>query len=310
MRSAIDAPEVVFDYAPIEGFSYPFGSLVLSESIRAFAADRKTRGLVTRARGFDEKNTKHTYLAHIGFFEHHGLHKGKKPGEAPGNSRYVPFRVLTRKSLEATLSTGKRKLGDAIQDESNRLCSVVLGLDAPTHDHPVAYCFREIIRNVFEHAITDECYVCAQRWVNGKIEIAVVDRGRGVRASLEERYRFVDDEQALSEAVKPGVSRVDPLSQNDEDVWHNSGYGLYVLSELARRTNGQFLLCSGGRALFCNVASKTFRSYTFKGTAVMLSMTRPLGVNLRELLRKIVSEGEKAQPTDAPRPPSKSTRTI
>jgi hypothetical protein len=307
LQAHINEPAIVLDYGPVR-YAYPFGALVLSEEIRRITKVRHELGFETKYCNYDEKNYCHSYLSHIGFFKHHGIAQGKKPGEATGSSAYVPFRDISFPVLKRLSERRGIEVNDVIDEEARRLAQIVLQLGDIVRGHPVAYCFREIIRNVFEHAETASCSVCAQKWYTGELEIAVVDRGRGIFSSLSERYKISSDSAALREAIKPGVSRVKDKPQT-EDVWHNSGYGLYVLSELASRT-GHFILCSGNTGLFCRGDEKLDKDYPFFGTAVKLKMTKPRGVNINDLITAIIKEGEGGTPQGAKRAASKSTKTI
>jgi hypothetical protein len=307
LRGYLMESELLLDYGPIQ-YAFPFGALVLSEEIKRFAEDRHKLGLRTQYTGYSEKNYCHSYLAHIGFFEHHGISKGRKPGEASGSTAYVPFRNISLSDLQQVSKERGISQGAAIEEEAGRLAQVVLQLGEPIKDHPVAYCFREVIRNTFEHGEIATCSVCAQKWYKGDLEIAVADRGRGILRSLSERYTFSSNSAALREAIKPGVTRAGD-KPDVEDDWHNSGFGLYVLSELASQT-GHFLICSGDSGLFCQGSDKYDRNYSFSGTAVKLSMQKPRGVNINKMIRAIVKAGEELVPRGGTRTASKSTKRI
>jgi len=71
----------------------------------------------------------------------------------------------------------------------------------------------------------------------------VSDRGRGVQSSLSEVLPGIDPSDALAKALEPGVSR-QPHDQNRGN-WENTGFGLFVLSKLAKN-KGVFTLWSSG----------------------------------------------------------------
>ena len=182
-----------------------------------------------------------------------------------------------------------RMLGDIVQEESNLLAQVITQKRELKFNRPIAYCLREIIRNVFEHANTDRCAICAQKWFDGTVELAVVDQGRGVRKSLEEKHSFTSDFEALVYSTKPGMSRALPMAT--EDAWANSGFGLFVLSELGRKI-GPFLLISGGTGLRADNGEIRQLHAQFHGTAVKLKIKPPKGINFEEFIHNIISEGE------------------
>ena len=119
------------------------------------------------------------------------------------------------------------------------------------------------------------------------MEIGIIDRGRGIRKSLEEKYSFTSEYDALQHAIKPGVTRT---SGTDPGRWGNTGYGLYVLSELCRQT-GEFLLASGVSALCIRDGKQNQRAESFIGTAVKLRMTKPQR-DVAEMISEIITKGE------------------
>lgn len=270
-------------------FVTPFGLLVLSSELKSIAS-RRPLGAV-KITGLALSNPAHSYLAHLGFFDHMGIGYGKKLGQAVPNERYVPILKLTHEQLTVGTEFPSRPIGHFVEIESRRLASVLTGKNDITVNRPIAYCLREIIRNTFEHANTNEAVICAQRWATGETEIAIVDRGRGIRNSLAERISTSDDKSAIELALEPGVSRSTPSTGEDE--WANSGFGLYVLSELGRLC-GSFTLCSG-KAAVSTANGKTFaHPFHFHGTAIKLRIQKPKGQNLESIINAIVTAGERS----------------
>ena len=128
---------------------------------------------------------------------------------------------------------------------------------------------------------------------------------KGIRASLSNRHAISDDLAALKRAIEPGVSGASPGS--DDDRWANSGFGLFVLSEVGRKF-GRFTLCSGGACLVAVEDEAKITTGTFHGTAVQLRMKRPAGTNLGDLIDRIIQDGEARTAAEGqPRRASKST---
>jgi hypothetical protein len=238
----------------------------------------------------------HGYLAHMGFFRSIGFDKGKRPGEAAKGATYVPITILTLHDLEQnrrsmmTPTGDLPHLGDAIERESMRLAALVTQDKRPRINRPIAYCFREIIRNVFEHAEIDTCAVYAQKWANGVIEVAIVDRGIGIHASLLPKLELASDADALRAAITPGVSS---KRGKDESAWTNSGFGLYILSELGKQL-GVFKLCSGITELRAEDGNLREEDHiaSFTGTAVGLKIRQLATTEFSKLIKKIADEGE------------------
>ena len=292
-------------------FARPFGALLLAAELRALADD----GCAIQFVGFEKAGSVHYILGQQGFFRYLGHEFGRAPGEADGGDGYLPVTEITRGALEARMAETGKALGPTIHAEATRLAHLVTQSHAGKVVRPVAYCFREVIRNVFEHAQTDCCVVFAQRYKKGgNVEIAIVDKGRGIRASLAERHAFDTDEGALRAALEPGRSRAilpdaDALPDGPEAAWANSGFGLFVLSELGRRT-GAFSLVSGSSRLELKPENEEVKGTAFAGTALCLKISKPKGVNFEHYIENIIAEGEERSHEAGRGRASRSTRTL
>lgn len=297
------AHDIELDFGPLE-FAQPFGALVLGCELQRFL-EGLPEGVRVRPLGIDARRPVQSYLGHVGFFEFVGLSLGKAPGEAHGGLRYVPITEFDREPLAAEAVRQKSALGDIIHKESERIARVVAQQNRYAVFNPIAYCLREIVRNVFEHAEIDHCVIFAQSWNDGSVELAIVDRGCGIRASLSKQHTIDDDLTAVMRAIEPGVSGAQ--QGGDDDRWANSGFGLFVLSEIGRKF-GRFALCSGGGCVLATDGETKVSAGRFHGTAVQLRMKRPKGSNLGELIDQIIREGEARTVVEGqPRRASKST---
>ncbi|UJX39318.1 hypothetical protein K9F62_11310 [Desulfovibrio sp. JY] len=283
-----DEPLVDFNFSFIE-FAKPFGTLLIAEEIKRFVKLRKSKGLKTRAIGHKANSDPLSYLRHIGFFKFIGLDVGNSPGEAVGSLSYTPIEEINIDSIREKYNMQTESIGQVVQNEGERLASIILGLPSIKPNNPVSYCFTEIIRNVFEHGKTSHCCVSAQKYKNKRIEIAIIDRGVGLKNSLAERFNITNSRQAIELGMSPGVSRVE--FSDDDDPWHNSGYGLYMLSQLAIRT-GSFFICSGKCSLRCFKDFKKWKYLNFDGTAIKLEIIKHDGMDIRKLLTDIRRDGE------------------
>lgn len=154
---------------------------------------------------------------------------------------------------------------------------------------------NETIDNIVNHSNTVvPGFVCAQlRQDKQKVEIGIFDFGRGVKNSLQESYQLRDDTQALSEAVKRGVTRNVDIGQ---------GNGLAGAREILMKNQGTFCLWSGlaeyrienGVEIGSSVYNNT------PGTGILLSLDCSKPVDLSETFigdnswDYIASECEKA----------------
>lgn len=295
------ADAVVVDFSNVAA-AEPFGMLLTGESLRAFFRNRQ--GKNTSADGVRAGDPVHEYLAHLGFFHWLGLPVGKSPGAVEGGANWMPITILNRTELEKRMNEMNRPLGHVVQVECEHLARLLTRKNEMKVNAPLAYCLREVIRNVFEHAETNRCAVCAQKLPNGSVELSVVDAGRGIRASLAGKHSVKDDADALELALRPGVSR--NLSNDPEDPWGNSGFGLYVLSDLGGAL-GTFRIASGEAVHTLSTTGEDRGACIFHGTAVQLRLKPPKGVNFADFIAGIVAHGEKKVSGVSPRRASRST---
>lgn len=295
---------LTIDFGPIQ-FVKPFGTLIVANGLRRLHKTRKQNNLALRAKVPRIDSEACSYLRHVGFFEYVGLSPGKRLGNVAGGRTYVPIQIVSLSQLRS-LSTS-RALHDGIETVSDRLAEVVY--PRLSEQIMMQYCLREVIRNVFEHGDTDSCTVFAQRYQDGRAEIAIVDEGIGIFASLGKTIQIVDADGALKKSMMPGVSRVTRPSASDE--WVNSGFGLYVLSELGKDL-GDFLLASSGRysKLSRQSTDAVYGDLKLEGTAVKLMVDLAHADYFPNRLRAIVERGEQQHLTDHGKVKSASKRSL
>jgi hypothetical protein len=111
----------------------------------------------------------------------------------------------------------------------------------------VSVAVYEIADNVKAHAGSGGGFICAQTYRRGtpyeRVEVAVGDIGRGVRASLEARHSPVDDEHALRLATTESVTSL------PED---RRGLGLHYVARDIPRAGGRLAILSGDAMLQVN----------------------------------------------------------
>lgn len=267
-------------------FSLPIGILAIGSMLKDFINYRKNRNLETNILSVTTNSQTISYLKHISFFQYIGLDIGNTLSNSFGNSRYIPIQRISKDEF-----IGKEeKLQILIHEKAHSLANVLLGTSSITERDAllvISYSIREILRNVFEHSGSDECFVCAQRWADGRAEIAILDNGLGIFNTLSEVYE-IDEKDAISLAIKPGITRTSKLTE-DENIHQNSGYGLYAISEIGR-SFGEFYIGSGTK-IYSSNKNPNIRDSFFRGTFVGLSI-RNIPVNFNELLQDIIKAGE------------------
>lgn len=276
------------NFSPLT-FSKPMAMLVAGSYLRRWITKRRDLNLKTYKSGISAKNNVHSYLMHLGFFDYVGMKDvGNKVGVAKGNTKYLPIKEIKRSELESSIAASGESLIEAIVFLSDGLANVLSGEDIGEVKKSLSYSLREVIRNALEHSGSDLCFICGQRWANGQSEIAVIDEGFGIYETLSSAYN-IDENQALTEEIKPGVSRTNNMTK-EENSHGNSGFGLFVLSELGN-SFGWFCIGSGTKTLMCRSGSKELSDLPFQGTFVGVHITS-IPKNFSGVLHDIVSLGE------------------
>ena len=278
--------DVVLDFSPVR-FVLPFATLVFGWALIDLFADRSARGYKTYGKGFDESNGG-SYLGYFGFFKTIGFQTGNEPDQAPGGSRYLPLTRIRLRNLER--DAGQNPYQREIERQCDRLAAVLFpGADNLGAADMISFCLREIIRNCFEHGQITTCMAMAQRWANGDAEIAIGDRGMGIMRALSQRHRITSAEDAIRKALLPGISSGEGRRVGNK--WDNSGFGLYILSELGRRYGNFSVITSG--SYYRGNGSSDFHRLALTGTIVRLKVNTAESDHFPNILKQIVDEGEK-----------------
>jgi anti-sigma regulatory factor (Ser/Thr protein kinase) len=290
LRSQPEAKEYIFDFQQLRWLE-PFPMLYLSSQLRRFASQHA--GCRFGVANFEELG----YASHMGFFQAFGLDFGKQPGEAKGNDRYLPITVLAVADLEQEAAASYREIGEVIERRSRRLARMLTQQDCGDLVDTLTYSFREMIRNVVEHSASDSVEYCAQYWpTRQSVEIAILDAGKGLRASLSENpfLQPDNDREALNLCLLPGVSgkMYNGRSSTPYDEWQNSGYGLYVTSRLCGN-GGAFFICSGDTGLLLGHSRRQYLKTDFKGTALSLVLRTDRIGALTQSCKRILLEGDR-----------------
>lgn len=283
-----DTPDVCIDCSTLR-YSFPTAMLVAGSKLRKWIINRQKKRLNTTKSGHNSSNNVHSYLMHLGFFDFIMMGGGNQVGQARGSSAYLPITRIVKPAYDAN-SQELQIWYDKIMSSVRGLARVVSGTVEDTEENRLYnYALREIIRNVFEHSEATECYVCGQRWWNGKVEIAVIDEGVGIANSLKRSHRIPSDNEALSMAIKQGVSSTSNIDQA-QNIYDNSGFGLYVLSQLAS-SFGWYVLGSGTARLVGHGKNVSQATLNFSGTYFGMQLQRP-PQQFSQLLDDIISSGE------------------
>jgi hypothetical protein len=160
----------------------------------------------------------------------------------------------------------------------NRIGDVVLHhFDNAREFFPaMEWAVNEVMDNIAIHSETPVPGVaCAQFFPEkGRVEFGICDMGRGIKASLSERYELLSHGDAITKALERGVTRNPEVGQ---------GNGLAGTLQIARANEGTFHLWSGDACFKMSQGKEP--SFTIipetRGTGIWLSLDTTKPVNLR-----------------------------
>jgi len=271
LEATLNEAEVCVDCSTLN-FSYPTGMLVAGSKMRAWIKHRKQNGLITKKMGHDSPKNVHGYLRHLGFFQFIGMNEGNEIGKASGSMTYLPITKIDKPAFDSETQS-VQEWYDEIISQTRRFANLLSGTHSYTEENKLYhYALREIVRNVFEHSSADECYLCGQRWSDGRVEVAVIDEGVGISSSLKRSFDIDSEMAALRMAIRPGVSSTTKISDID-NIYDNSGFGLYVLEQLVS-SFGWFMLGSGSAKLVSQSTVINEQPLNFDGTYIGLRLNR------------------------------------
>lgn len=276
----------------------PFGMLFTAMALKQFRkrySDIPFQLELSTGKGID-------YAGHMGFFKTISpqILVGKLPGEASGNSNYIPMSELDITQIHRTeIESGNFiEIGDAVEKESQRLSQILSRGNQQIHIL-LTYLIREILRNIPEHAEVSKAWICGQFWNNDTAEIAIADEGIGVKSSLQTNRLHVsyasNDEDALRMSIKAGISQAfgPGKSNRSNEMWANSGFGLFMASEICKRLDGSFCIASGGKYLRADSDKGVIIGDTcFSGTAVKITISTSGLENSKAIISEMVTQGE------------------
>lgn len=276
------AGEFALDFAQTTHFE-PFGMLYMGSVIRRLQHRAQAAGgtVIISREGLPNDGG---FAGHMGFWQSIGLPLGRPVNAPAGSESYLP---ITRLDIAEMFQQGGDPRGTGLVElESLRLARILCNPASDVLLEALTYSLREMIRNVIEHAMSASIWIAGTTWPKRDyVQIAILDEGRGVRASLADNpeFRFATDAEALRESLKPGVTRNKGRVRSDAEVerwedarhvlplgiFENTGYGLYMVSTFCREA-GQFLIASGSSYLAFIASAEVTGSTLHRGTALRL----------------------------------------
>jgi hypothetical protein len=284
--------QLELDFNLMDDFQ-PFGMLLVGAKIRSLI-EKHGEKIVIR------NHKQHSYAGHMGFFKSCTINFGKEPGEASGSASYLPVTKINIRDLRLKSYEEGVQVQDTIESKSQELANVLCQNNKELAE-TLAYSIRELMRNIVEHSDSDTIWFAAQRWRSKNlVEIALLDEGVGIKQALSvnSNLKISNDGDAMIYAMQPGISgrafrHKGKMRRQSGSKWDNSGYGLYVTSEITQK-GGNFIMVTGETALLLKDGKIIKKKSEFKGTAIRMRMDLDkINKFGEELVDEIVAEGEK-----------------
>src|SRR3990167_9405693 len=115
---------------------------------------------------------------------------------------------------------------------------------SPKHAEPIRYILSELMRNVFEHAVSKiGVIMCAQYYKKSNtIRIGIIDRGVGILNTISALHRAKTDLEAIRLALTPGITGTTKRIGGTD---YNAGAGLFFIKSIATVNKDFFVIYSG-----------------------------------------------------------------
>ncbi|MEP0213906.1 MAG: hypothetical protein ABJD66_11860 [Cellulophaga sp.] len=284
LRALKPRKEINFDFSNLVTID-PFSLLLVSSEIqRCRSRLKESKFLAT--------NFEHcSYAAHMGFFQAFGMNFGKKPGEAKGSSTYIPINIYNTQEIKKDARDLMINPAEFLESKAKEISNILTRSESGDLNEVLTYCLREIFRNVIEHSHSEQFGFCAQYLPSlNRVSFSIIDRGIGLKESLENNptLNLNNDEDAIRAALKPATSGKVYKGQKNKPKgeWANSGYGLFMTSNICKRGGG-FFIASGDFGYYTSENKERILETPFKGTALNLALDTNRIKNLYTMLREI-----------------------
>jgi len=284
------ADKVVIDFSSM-GRIEPFTMVYVAKYIREF--NRRNKDTVFSCMGHQSKD----YAANMAFFRAFGLKHGREPNCVDGNDRFVPYTILRVQTIVDEATKEWEAEQEVIERRSAHLAEILAQQNSGLLVDALTFSIREIMRNVYEHSKSKSIEYCAQYWpYYSKVEIAIIDNGIGLKASLKNNphVQIENHSDAIQQALMPAISSKNYKGAiiDTDDPWHNSGFGLYMINRICR-LGGSFLICSGDHGIKLDEVGKEHIDlpHMCRGTAVRMVLNTSKLTELSSMLAKFRDEG-------------------
>lgn len=281
----------ILDFSEV-GFAKPAGMILLSQFISRAVREGKVHDIIGAGR--------YTYPANMGFYQCCGLEVPRH--DAPGNGNYLPLKSVDLAAWRQAAIDAKLSFGELADQRVGRMAYLIARTGRGDLFDLIKYCLREIVRNALEHGEGETLWIAGQYWPQShEVELSIFDNGIGVRRGIIQNEKFAgvsSDRDAIRLAIMPSTSGkkmygegAPSQAEGTESKWDNSGFGLYVTSQLARES-GYFVIGSGEN--YQQLSGPNTKTGTFGLSGTFISMHFDVE-GLRQTaarVDKIVDKGE------------------
>lgn len=285
---------IVMDFKAVKNCD-PFPMLMVATAIRNMINKNKEMP-------FDARNCNNTYAQHMKFYSACGINLGEDVEYSKGNGNY---RCITRLNIDDLYNESRNNLDyiqETIEKKAKEMAKVICR-DNRDFQNWMTFVIRELLRNIPEHSQSKTIWYCAQYWPSfDLVELAILDEGIGVSKSLADSYEFrtlfKNDFEALQLALEPGVSGTFSSSRASIGTgdWKNSGYGLYMVSQMCVELGGSFIIASGDSAVRISKEQEKINQMRYNthinGTAIQIRIKPSRNVNYNQVRTDILRRGE------------------
>lgn len=269
----------------------PFPMLIVSNALSRFRK-KYTNNL------FVPVGCDNSYAKYMKFYRACGINYGENVEDDRHREGYSTITKICISELEREGHQSNRIIQEVIDDRAKIMSEIVAQRNIPFQKW-LSFVLREMIRNIPEHSESDTIWYCAQYWPSyDLVELAILDEGIGIKESLfrgEKVNKNTSDVEAIKLSLEPGISGAG-TNIFDED-WQNSGYGLYMVSQMCAELGGSFIVSSGNAAAILGKDNGTVeitenKSYV-EGTAIQIRVKPSSTLDYDHIRREILQRGEK-----------------
>lgn len=233
------------------------------------------------------------YFDFINYWEPIDIEMGKMREKIDFNPQktYIPITIFNYSDIH-TLPNEQYASSDIIDSFAGIMANLLIK-DKTTNSSQdaIKYIFREILRNCYEHSNTNKYYVWGQYLHDNSAELVIYDEGIGFYNTLKKKYpELTNQQEAILKSLEPGVSEAS--FEDGQNKYDNSGFGLYVISELCKR-HGIIFIASKDVGIYIRGNDICPCALSPSGTLIGIRLYQINNINFKNEIDDIIKTGEK-----------------